>query len=121
MELRDSAAGEREQQTLTFNVAGTTATTLSFGLPANQFLTTGGGFSQSLGISGGTGPYTVEALTPLPPGFALLSGTTSTQTDGSLLLAGTAIQPGVFSTTMRATDSLRQHRRPHVRVHRFVV
>ena len=74
------------------------APTLSLAPPAGTLTVPyGAPYSQQFSASGGTAPYvyTVSAGT-LPPGLSLTS-------DG--LLSGTAIAPGSYSFTVRATDS----------------
>jgi hypothetical protein len=92
--------------TLFFTIAGPTATTINFGL-GNFTLTRGTSLTTGTNLSGGTGPYTVEALSPLPPGFALLSGNAlpGTFPDG-WAISGIALQAGTFPFTLKATDSL---------------
>jgi hypothetical protein len=94
---------------LTFNINSPTGTALSFGQAANiGTLQQGAAFSRNLSISGGTPPYTVSAVTPLPPGFELLSGDElpSGAPAGSWFLAGTPLAPGTFTFTLQAVDTV---------------
>jgi hypothetical protein len=90
-----------------YSIAGPTATALNIQpLAATIALSRGASFSQNLTVQGGTGPYTITALTALPPGFGLLSGDASSANTGALQFAGTAITAGTFDFTLKATDSL---------------
>ncbi|MBZ5560701.1 MAG: putative Ig domain-containing protein, partial [Acidobacteriia bacterium] len=83
------------------------AGTVTFGVGATQTLVQGSSASINLSPSGGTAPYTVTALTPLPPGFALETGNAvlGTATPGSsFFLAGAPMAAGVFTVTLQAQD-----------------
>ena len=93
--------------TLNFNIAGPTGTLVNFGLGANLGTRQQGNSTTfNLNPSGGTGPYTITALTALPPGFALQSGASlPSGAGGSYLLAGMPLAPGTFSFTLHAQDT----------------
>jgi hypothetical protein len=91
------------------NMVISTGGAMTFNANATQ-----GPFAQSASVSinlspsGGTPPYTVSAVTPLPPGFALQSGDSvlSNGTPGSsYFLAGTPLASGVFAVTLQLQDS----------------
>ena len=101
-----------------FNVAFTISapppatTTINLGLGITQTTqrgTFGNVVSFNLSPSGGTGPYTITALTPLPAGFAILTGDATLSNNGapsaSYFLAGTPLADGVFVFTLRVQDS----------------
>ena len=94
---------------LTFNVSGPTATTLGFS-SGPSLGTPQQGFSTSFNVTptGGTAPYTVTALTALPPGFAILSGDSlvASGAGGSFVFFGMPLAPGPFSFTLQATDAV---------------
>ena len=97
-------------QTLVFNVGLNIAgsTTVSFGANSNLGQFQQGMFvNQNLNISGGTAPYAVTALTPLPPGFALITGNSafSSTPANAVFLAGMPLSSGVFTFTLQAQDS----------------
>ena len=90
--------------TLFFNIGGGT---LGFNLGANlgTFLQ-GNSTSFSVIPSGGTAPYTITALSALPPGFTLVPLTGSGIAQGSMTLTGLFAAPGTYSFTLRVQDSL---------------
>jgi len=96
--------------TVTFSVVGPTSTTINFGLSANLGvnLSSAGSQSRDLLLSGGTPPYIVTALTPLPPGFALLSGNAllNNAATNSWFLTNTTLAPGTYTFTLQAIDSV---------------
>jgi hypothetical protein len=85
---------------VTFNNVSPTGTTLGLNTPAST-IQQGSTLTFNVTPTGGTGPYTVTAVTALPPGFTLfqLSGTI-------VALTGIGFEPGVFTFTLRAEDSL---------------
>ena len=104
-------SGNTVVSNITFNIAGPTGTTLNFGAGPNLGTFqqgTGNGISTTLIISGGTGSYTLMALTPLPPGIGLDYGNSiiGNATPGTYVLAGTPLTAGAFSFTIEARDTL---------------
>jgi large repetitive protein len=95
---------------ISFNIASGSGPVLNFGASSNQGpFVLGQNTNISLNPSGGTAPYTVTALTVLPPGFALLSGSAilSNGTPGtSYFLAGTPYVGGTFVVTLQLQDSV---------------
>ena len=91
--------------TMTFTVGGGTPTTLSFSQNANlgTFLQGTTFTSINLTPTGGTAPYLLTALTPLPPGFALVP--TTTAPTGNMAFAGIATVPGAYTFSVMATDA----------------
>src|SRR5262249_39043325 len=65
----------------------------------------GSAVSSSLFPSGGTPPYTITGLTPLPPGFALETGASLLTTGPTAVLSGVPQAPGIYTFTLRADDS----------------
>ena len=102
-------AGNTGTNFITFNVSGPTATTLGFS-SGPSLGTPQQGFSTSFNVTpiGGTAPYTVTPLTPLPPGFAILSGDSlvASGAAGSFVFSGMPLAPGPFSFTLQATDAV---------------
>ena len=94
--------------TVNFTIVSPTGTTLAFGRAANLgTITRGATFSSDLLLSGGTPPYNVTALTPLPPGLTLLSGSSLTTGSGpSWFLGGIPLASGTFTFTLEVTDSV---------------
>jgi large repetitive protein len=92
---------------VSFNITGPTPTLVNFGAGANLgVIQQGFGFTRDLTPSGGTGPYTITALTPLPPGFAIETGNSIlANVSGSYILAGTPLAAGTFTFTLQAADS----------------
>jgi len=90
-----------------FNVAGATGTVVTFNVSSNQGPFAQGGFVFiPLNPSGGTTPYTVTAVTPLPPGFAIESpDAAALHSQSTWGLAGAPLQPGTFTFTLRLQDS----------------
>jgi hypothetical protein len=67
----------------------------------------GSRFVYGLEVHGGTPPYTITALSALPPGLALVPGTMYAPVDGVgyTTLAGIPTTPGNYSFRLRYTDS----------------
>lgn len=82
----------------------------SFGANSTQGpFALGSTVSVNLSPTGGTAPYTVTALTALPPGFTILSGDAvlSGGTPGTTFsFAGTPLASGVSTFTLQVQDSL---------------
>src|SRR4029079_9369658 len=92
-----------------FSIAGPTSTPIFFGVGPNlSAVQQGFGVTFNLFPSGGAPPYTITALTPLPPGFALESGA-SILSNGNpastYFLAGNPLASGSFSFTLMAEDT----------------
>jgi hypothetical protein len=94
---------------LSVTVAGPTATTLGFSSGPNLGITQLG-FSNTFTVTptGGTPPYTVSALSPMPAGFKLLSGDSllSGFASNAWLLSGQPLETGPQSFTLHAQDSV---------------
>jgi hypothetical protein len=93
---------------VTFNIAGPTATLLNIpgGNPTFQQ-----GQQASAGVTptGGTAPYTMTALTALPPGLVLSSGSdpfVGGANPGQFSITGFPQTPGAYPVTLRADDSV---------------
>jgi Putative Ig domain/Putative binding domain, N-terminal len=102
-------AGNSTSATISFNIAGATGTSLNFNIgPSLGTFQRGTTTTFSVTPTGGTGPYTVTALTPLPPGFSLESDASlpGNVTPGLFVVGGVALQSGVFSFTLRAQDAV---------------
>ncbi len=99
--------GDVMTQNINFNIVPPSGTPITFGVGANQGVSQQG-FSKtfSLNLSGGNGgPYTVTAETPLPPGFAIISGDSLFSGNTGYQVTGTPLAPGNFTFTIKATDS----------------
>ena len=98
---------------LSLNIGGPNGAYLN--LPNNQVLgpmQMGGWWTFSMTPSGAGGgsltpPYTVTPVTPLPPGFALVSASDNVPGGpaSGIALMGTAPAPGNYTFTLRAQDS----------------
>ncbi len=88
-----------------FNIAGPTSTEVYFGAGPNLGVWQAG-YTATINLNpyGGTAPYTITALSALPPGFALESGDSSPY--GNYLLVGQPLTQGTFTFTLKAVDSL---------------
>ena len=75
---------------------------------------------RNLSLSGGTPPYIVEALTPLPPGYTLISGDALLPgaPANSWFLVGHGAGAGGLHVHAAGHRQSRQRRRPHVLVER---
>ena len=100
-------AGGTMTQSINFTIVPAAGTPITFGAGANQGVVQQG-FSRtiSLSLSGGNGgPYTVTAETPLPPGFAIVSGDALLNGNTGDQVMGTPLSAGTFVFTIKATDS----------------
>ncbi len=100
-------AGESLTQNVNFTIVPPSGTPITFGAGANQGVAQQG-FSRtfSLSLSGGNGgPYTVTAETPLPPGFAIVSGDALLSGNTGYQVTGAPLSTGTFVFTIKATDS----------------
>ena len=88
---------------INFFVAGPTSTEVYFGAGPNLGIYQPG-YTATINLFpyGGTAPYTITALSALPPGFALESGDSSPY--GGYYLVGQPLAQGTFSFTLQATD-----------------
>jgi hypothetical protein len=88
-----------------FTVAGPTSTEVYFGAGPNLGVWQAG-YTATINLNpyGGTAPYTITALSALPPGFALESGDSSPY--GGYYLVGQPLSQGTFTFTLKAVDSL---------------
>jgi large repetitive protein len=94
---------------LFITIASPTGVTVSPGNSDTYTFSVGTSTSQNLIPSGGTGPYTLTALTPLPSGCALESGSTELNNAGTTIpyaLVCTIFSVGDSVFTLKATDSL---------------
>jgi hypothetical protein len=98
--LSTDEAGHSFRQNVNFSIASPTGTTLGLNTPAST-TQQGNQFTFTITPSGGTGPYIVTALTPLPAGFTLVPTGGNTAT-----LTGIAVEPGTFTFTLKAEDAL---------------
>ena len=100
--------GATWQGTVTLFVAGPNGVTVSLGAGPNLGTILAGSTSMmSLIPSGGTGPYTVTSLDPLPPGCTLVSGSSLPSGFGGTNYLG-CLPPagGTFTFTLKVQDSL---------------
>ena len=102
--------GNTIANTVNMTVASGTPNTINFGQNA-ALGTVQQGFQSNFNLSpsGGTAPYSATAVTPLPPGFALLCGNSllSGFTPGSTCtLTGMPLATGPFTFTVRIDDSV---------------
>ena len=109
IQVTDDAGNLTIAFNVTFAIAGPTPTPISFGAGPNLGVVQQGfGATFNLSPSGGTPPYTITALTPLPPGFVVESGA-SVMSNGnpanSYLLAGNPLASGSFAFTLKAEDA----------------
>src|SRR5579883_3026466 len=107
VQVTDSAGNTATFANINFTIACGTTSCVNFG--AGPFL---GNFQQgfeatiNLNPNGGTGPYTVLALSPLPPGCSLESGSSLLSNgSGSYDLVCQPLGTGTFTFTLKATDS----------------
>ena len=98
-------AGHFTTFTENFNISSGTSGTVSFGLSLASSVQQATTYSTSIFPSGGTPPYTVTALTPLPAGFALMTGNALFNTTASAELRGIPQAPGTIPITLRVDDS----------------
>lgn len=104
----DDDAGNTMRVSVSFFVSSGTPQAILFNDGPNLGTTARGQlYARNLTFSGGTGPYTLTALSPLPPGLALLTSTavTSGTVGQTYQLAGAPLQSGTFSFALRAQDS----------------
>jgi uncharacterized protein (TIGR03437 family) len=104
-------AGNTTTSFLTFNIASTAGNgvALSTGASSSYTFNWGNTAVQTLNPSGGTGPYTMTALTPLPSGCTLESGSSelsNVNTSTPYALVCTLFAPGTSVFTLQVTDSL---------------
>ena len=101
-------AGAVFQGFVAFNVAGNTPSTVSIGLgPSLGTYASGGTNIFNINPSGGTGPYTITALTALPPGCAIeTGGALLGNASGSYDLACAYLAAGSYTFTLQTLDSL---------------
>lgn len=103
--------GHAVTRSVSFNAAGPTSTTLNFASgstlgPVSMGSTAS--FNVTPSGAGSTPPYTVTAVTDLPPGFTLVSGSDGVlggPAPGGVSVMGVATTPGTFFFTLEAQDS----------------
>jgi hypothetical protein len=107
VQVTDSA-GNTSAPNIHFNIAGPTSTLVTFNAGPNLGTYQQGFTSQiNLNPSGGTAPYTITALTPVPAGFAIETGSSLfSGSPGSYVLAFEPLATGTFSFTLQVQDSL---------------
>ncbi len=107
IQVTDSV-GNTSAPNLQFNIAGPTSTLVNFNAGPNLGTYQQGFTSQiNLNPSGGTGPYTITQLTPLPAGFAIETGSSLfSSSPGNYVLAFQPLTTGTFSFTLQVQDSL---------------
>jgi len=102
-------SGEYSFNYLGFNIVSSTAATLTFNSGPNLGTFQLGNQQRiSLNPAGGTGPYTISAITPLPLGFELVTEANQPATGAAaanFALAGFSPVPGAFSFTLQIQDS----------------
>jgi hypothetical protein len=122
----DTVTQESLSFNVTFNVSGSQI--MNFGLGSNLgTASVGNAFSNDLLISGGIQPWTVTAVTPLPPGYSLLTGdstfnsppfTSQGVSPGAWFLNATPTTPGTYTFTLQVRDSAAT---PNIRQKTFIV
>src|SRR5207253_3624694 len=109
IQVTDDAGNTTTAFVVNFSIAGPTATPISFGAgPSLGPVQQGFGVTFNLSPGGGTPPYTITALTPLPSGFALESDASILSNGNpasSYFLAGNALASGSFTFTLKAEDT----------------
>jgi len=99
MQVTDSSGNVLDQYSV-FNIAANTPATINISLPPDLgTFAVGGNNIFNIDPSGGTPPYTITALSPLPPGCAIQTGS------GSYDLACSYQEAGNFAFTLKAQDS----------------
>jgi hypothetical protein len=95
-----------------FNIQGPTQTSVNFGLGSTSGallilngVVLGGTGTYTFNPTGGTGPYTITALTPLPPGCALETGNAVLSGAGPYVLVCSPQVSGTFTFTLEIRDS----------------
>jgi hypothetical protein len=93
----NDGAGTVHQQNINFTVSSGTPVTVTIGLgPALGTAQLGASQTFNVNPSGGTAPYTLTALTPLPTGYAF---------QGTQII-GHAVTPGNHTFTVQVTDNV---------------
>ncbi|MDP2389437.1 MAG: putative Ig domain-containing protein, partial [Acidobacteriota bacterium] len=104
----DDNAGNSMRASVSFFVSSGTPQAISFNDGPSLVTTPRGAlYTLSLSFFGGTAPYSLTLLSPLPPGMALLTGeaVTSGNIGSTYQLVGAPLQSGPFSFTLRVQDS----------------
>jgi len=101
----DDDAGNFTLSSLFFNIAGPTSVVITLSGPGGALVTRGSPVSFSITPSGGTAPYVIAAVSPMPDGFVLLSSDSSLSVPGTFFLAGVPSVAGDYSVTLRAQDA----------------
>ena len=120
----DDDAGNTMRVSVSFVVGSGTTQSIAFNDGPNLGTTARGQlYNRNLSFSGGTGPYTLTALSPLPPGLALLTSNavTSGTVGQAYQLSGAPLQSGTFSFTVRAQDSTLPTANVGVRTYTLIV
>ena len=85
---------------------------LSFGaLTVSSWTPNQAGFTGTIAVNGGTGPYTLTAQSGLPPGL------TAVLTAGTISFTGTPNAAGVFASGSVTIKDKRRHRHRHLQHH----
>jgi hypothetical protein len=107
VQLTDTVSAATIVQNVSLTVSGSPVVTFGQGSTSPGTIQQGTGFSQSLTFSGGTTPYTVTAVTTLPPGLTLVTGNSRTSGNNPTdwFLVGNPLASGTFTYTLRVQDS----------------
>ena len=99
-------AGGTILQNVNFNIGSPSGTLVNFGAGPDLGVVTLGYYAVwNLNPSGGTSPYTIASVGPLPPGFAVLQdGSLLGNSNGSYSLEAMPIAAGTYTFTLSATD-----------------
>ena len=103
-------AGNYSRNFVGFNIVSGTAATLTFNSGPNLGIFQEGSQPRIfLNPAGGTGPYTINIVSPLPPGFEVLTNANqpaSGATANNFVLTGSPMATGPFSFTAQIEDSV---------------
>ena len=101
----DDDAGNFTTSFVSFNIAGPTSVVITLSGPSGALVTRGSAVNFSIMPSGGTAPYTISPVSPMPDGFVLLAGDASTGGPGTFSLSGVPFAVGDYSVTLRVQDA----------------
>ncbi len=103
------SSGNSITQYMSFFIAGPTLTALNLsGGPVFGTIQVGSSFTTNVTPTNGTGPYTMTAMTALPPGFDLVTSAQGVigAPNNAFSIAGVATSAGTFTFTLQGQDSL---------------